>query len=646
MWALYDLRARYDAASRETEAAVVSMTTLLNAASAASIAHAAIELYGAGDPADHANAIARASRQMAANLDLVAGLSEGPASEQAAAMRATLAENTDDLAHGLSARDFSALVSAAAIEGETSLLAAHEERTALLDGALVTIGLGALVAAALSALLGMSITTPLKRLMRFTEAFMRGEPTPALPNTASRSEIGRLSNSFDRMASALDKERKRLRRLAYFDEATALPNRAGFTEEVDRLLASPGGRSRGQLVALRFPRLPMMEGLFGNGYGRLAEIAVKDRLIEILADPEATGGARDLALGRLRFDVFGVFATETDEGLADRLRAAFARAAQVSERMIRFEPSGAIARAVESGSDAQTLIDAAEVALDRAAQTGPSLVFSAEMRDQALHDRETDLRLRAALDNGDIHAAFQPKICCRSERVVGFEALARCRQADGAPMPPSVFVPMAERLGFISMIDYAILRQAVSAAARLRADGRDVCAAVNLSAATLEDPAMMTTIEGALNDAGLPADRLEIEITESVAVADMQRTTRKLNALRSAGVGVAIDDFGTGYSGLAALRAMPIDTLKFDRGLLPRDQDDADAIAVYEAVLVMGRKLRLHTVAEGVETEWQRDFLRDRGCDVSQGFYYGRPMWFDELQQLILRQETVSDGAA
>ncbi len=640
--ALSDLRVRYDDAKQQADSSLVNTSTLLQAAATAKIAHARLRaLSTAADGADD-RALRRENRMVEANLGLIESLSSGAAAAEVAEIRRLLARSTDQ--RQLDAA-FSVLVAAAATEGEREQRELYEELKRLLDDSFYSVLAATITAIALYAWLGASITVPLRRLLRFTEAITEGKTPPELRATRSRSELGRLTNTFQRMARALSVERSRLERLAYFDQETHLPNRAGFTEEVEQRLRDRKPTERAQLVVMRFPRLSMMEALFGKGYGRLAERAVKDRLLEAVREEElgaiekrGPDSAVAVVAGRLRFDVFAVFVSHGEFGVADRLLGAYRRPAQVAERMIRFEPSGAVAVAPDDGADAGEIIDAAEIALDTAQQAGPSVYFAPELREKAIRDRELESRLRAALEADAIEAFFQPKIACPTGAIVGFEALARWRDADGGWISPGVFVPIAERTGAISQLDYAVMRRAVAFAARMRGEGFDICAAANISSATLEDPRLVDTVQAALRAVDVEPTHLELEITESAAVADLERALRPLEALRSSGVRVAIDDFGTGYSSLASLQALPIDTLKLDRSFLPKDETDADAIAITEAVLTLANKLRLSTVAEGVETEWQAAFVRSRGCNIAQGFLFGRPLPAADFEAM-LREE-------
>lgn len=233
-----------------------------------------------------------------------------------------------------------------------------------------------------------------------------------------------------------------------------------------------------------------------------------------------------------------------------------------------------------------------------------------------------EAELRDAVENREFKAVFQPKIDFATGRIVGAEALARWRRSNGKLISPAAFIPVAEEAGLIEEIGKQILEAACEAARTWELEGHDVTVAVNVSPSQFQRNDLTETVMGALRRSGLHPRRLELEITESMAVSDPARVAEFISPLRAMGTKLAIDDFGTGHSNLATLTQLPFDVFKIDRQFVSALETDRQAPAIVEMILAMAETLGLKTVAEGVETTKQADFLRRRGCTMAQGFLY------------------------
>jgi EAL domain-containing protein (putative c-di-GMP-specific phosphodiesterase class I) len=230
--------------------------------------------------------------------------------------------------------------------------------------------------------------------------------------------------------------------------------------------------------------------------------------------------------------------------------------------------------------------------------------------------------MRLALAQGRFRLHYQPQVDLRSGAVVGAEALIRWRDAELGEISPAEFIPVAEESGFIVSIGEWVLERAVAQAAAWVAAGRATTVSVNVSALQFQQPGFVDGVAAVLREARLAPQWLELELTESILIQDAADAMLRLQALAQLGVKLAIDDFGTGYSSLAYLKRFPIGRLKIDRSFvsgLPTEESD---VAIVQAIIHMGRALRLQIVAEGVETEAQRQFLQDAGCDLFQGYLY------------------------
>jgi EAL domain-containing protein (putative c-di-GMP-specific phosphodiesterase class I) len=245
------------------------------------------------------------------------------------------------------------------------------------------------------------------------------------------------------------------------------------------------------------------------------------------------------------------------------------------------------------------------------------------------------------LTAGEFSLVYQPQINLASNELVAMEALLRWHNAERGPVPPSEFIPLAEEMGLIVPLGEWVLREACHEAARWP---DPVKVAVNLSPVQFRNRALVTTVTQALAAARLAPHRLELEITEAVLLQDDEAVVTMLHQLRALGVRISMDDFGTGYSSLAYLKRFPVDTIKIDRSFIQGIPGDSDDSTLTQAIIAMAHSLRLRTVAEGVETAEQAEFLRLNHCDEIQGYYFSRPLPYaqlvEKLQQHALEQQS------
>jgi EAL domain-containing protein (putative c-di-GMP-specific phosphodiesterase class I) len=242
------------------------------------------------------------------------------------------------------------------------------------------------------------------------------------------------------------------------------------------------------------------------------------------------------------------------------------------------------------------------------------------------------------LQEGQFRLHYQPQIALGSGQVIGAEALLRWRDPLRGEISPGEFVPVAEESGFIVAIGEWVLQQAVEQAARWLRMGWRMPVAVNVSALQFQQSQFAETVAHALRASGLPPALLELELTESILLRDAEEALRRLQSLAALGVGMSIDDFGTGYSSLGYLKRFPIQRLKIDRSFIQGLPGDASDAGIVNAIIQMGQALRLHVIAEGVETEAQRDFLRRAGCDEFQGFLYAPALAAADFEDRVWRR--------
>eukprot|EP00825_Cyclidium_porcatum_P019578 TRINITY_DN2227_c0_g1_i2.p1 TRINITY_DN2227_c0_g1~~TRINITY_DN2227_c0_g1_i2.p1 ORF type:complete len:314 (+),score=12.29 TRINITY_DN2227_c0_g1_i2:93-1034(+) len=293
----------------------------------------------------------------------------------------------------------------------------------------------------------------------------------------------------------------------------------------------------------------------------------------------------------------------------------------------------------ENGNDESSLLRRADLAMYRAKAEGGNTYRFFEQDDEGESDRLTlETAFRAALKRDELYLVYQPQMAADCTEIVGVEALMRWRHPEFGDVSPNVFIPIAEWTGVITEIGRWLIRTACRQMAEWRNAGIPIRrVAVNVSPRQLRDQNFPNIVIDELRASGLPGSALELEITESELMLYPEATLNKLAEIRSYGISIAIDDFGTGYSNLARLRALPIDRIKVDRSFVLDIEADTNANAISACIVTLAKAMNLEVVAEGVETNGQLEYLLRQGCDLIQGYLFGRPMtpevlntWFHE----------------
>ena len=422
--------------------------------------------------------------------------------------------------------------------------------------------------------------------------------------------------------------------LAYTDPATRLPNRLRFLSRLDAAMAAKDGA---YLAICDLDRFRQVNVTYGPRVADLALAAIGDRLRAAANAAGFTG----FFLGRIGADQFGVIlpgATQDSvKAYLSACRGAISETLSLESHTLRVTASFGAACAPQDAESGGDLLKQAEVALKEAKReaSGGITFFNQSFLDRARAQSRLEEELRDGLDRGEFVAVFQPKVKFETGELVGAEALARWRRPDGAIVSPGVFIPIAEDLGLIAKLGKQVMRDACFAAAGWNRRGIISSVAVNVSPHQFDDPDFVSSVYQALDDSGLPADLLELEITESAAVADADRVARTMWPLRNRGVRLAIDDFGTGHSNFAAITRLPFDVFKIDQQFVRALSTDPHAPAIVEMILAMAEALGQETVAEGVETKEQADFLLRRACTIGQGYYYSPPLPADEFDAFV-----------
>jgi diguanylate cyclase (GGDEF)-like protein len=431
---------------------------------------------------------------------------------------------------------------------------------------------------------------------------------------------------------------KRIRHLAYNDVLTNLPNRTLFFELLGK--STDRARAAGLQLAVLFMDLDRFKYVNDNlGHD------VGDRLLQGVAQRLRQTVRADDTVARLGGDEFTVVLNELDSPAAAATAAhnivrALAAPFPIDGHEIFVTASVGIAMFPHDGGDVATLVKHADSAMYRAKRTNTGFQFYESSMEHSISEHvrlESDLR-RAMEQRHQLEVFYQPQACLASGRIIGMEALVRWRHPVRGMIPPADFIPLAEETGIINQLGDWVLRTACAQLQQFIRNGLpEMRVAVNLSVRQLLQKDFAASVEAVLADTGLPPHLLELEITESTLMENAQDTLAALHRLRELGVRLSIDDFGTGYSSLSYLKRFPVDIIKIDRSFvqdLPQDSDDA---AIVSAIIALAHSLRLHVVAEGVETDAQMAFLARRSCDMMQGYHLSPAVPAEQFEELARR---------
>ena len=485
-----------------------------------------------------------------------------------------------------------------------------------------------------------TVTTPLQRLDEATRLIGEGRDVE-LP-VESDDEIGRLAGSFNQMVHAIEDRERKIIHVGLHDDLTGLPNRKLFVEQLNRILPRLREGQQSMVVYADLDNFKVVNDTLGHPSGDALLRGVATNLNVQL--PEAL-------IARLGGDEFAILFEEVPEGeslasIADRIQICFAQTIELEGQQVECSASIGIAVAPEDGLDGTTLMKNADLALYRAKSQGKANYhfFEPSLDEQAQERRQTELDLRKTLKNGGFELHYQPLYSLTKESLTGFEALIRWNHPERGRVSPLDFIPLAEETGLILPIGEWVIREACRQAAEWP---DDVSVAVNISPKQFAYPGLASTILQALASSGLDPSRLELEITESIFIADVEKTLSTLHSLRNLGVRIALDDFGTGYSSLSYLRSFPFDKVKIDRSFVEDLGRGGNAHAVVRAITTLADALGMDTLAEGVEVNEQLDVLRREGCKNIQGYLFSKPVPVEDVGELFEgRSKTLSSRVA
>ena len=437
---------------------------------------------------------------------------------------------------------------------------------------------------------------------------------------------------------------QRMQQLALFDSLTGLANRRLFLDRLEQ--AINGARRHHRQVALLFLDLDQFKRIndtLGHDAGDLLLLTVADRLKSCVRNQDT--------VARLGGDEFTVLLNDVREShhvtvAAKNILKTLKEPIRLQKQEVIVSTSIGVTVAPSDSDDPETLMKNADLALYRAKEKGRDRYhfFTEALNQRAIRQLHLEQELRHALAFDEFNLMFQPQIDLRSGEIVCLEALIRWHHPiRGKVVSPDDFIPVAEETGLIVPIGNWVLRNACMQLKLLhQLTGTNVRVAVNLSARQFRDPALEEVISDALHSSGLAPSFLEIEVTESMLMDDIRSVTQQLQRIKDTGVQITIDDFGTGYSSLRYLKCLPVDVLKVDREFVRDIPDDLNDMEITSAVIAVAHKMGLRVIAEGVENLDQHDFLVINQCDLAQGFFFSRPMAFEDVYRAFTKQHPLN----
>ena len=489
-------------------------------------------------------------------------------------------------------------------------------------------------------MLRRQILIPLRNLSSAAEMVEVGRYEDVHLQSNRNDEIGDLVRAFSRMSKGVAKHEREVRRLAYVDALTGLGNRLSFRESLEsRLLTQQAASGELALLFVDLDDFKRVNDTMGHEAGDHALVQIASR-IRMVCD-RLVGNLVEVA--RLGGDEFVVLFSSSDihhsaGRLAESLIDEVQRPLIINGRQVFLGTSIGITIFPHDAESASLLLKSGDIAMYQAKVAGKNCYrYYSKAMDEAVERRmQLEHDLRGAAERGEISMMYQPLFSLADGRVVGAEALMRWRHPRLGLVSPSVFIDVAEQSGQVEGLGRLALEEACAAAALWNCNsGAAPFISVNVSPRQLRSSELPELVARILAQSKLRPEQLHLELTETAVLGDEAQASVLLTKLRATGVKVWLDDFGTGFSGLSHLRRVPVDGVKIDRSFIADVLRDPDDLALTSAVIAMAHSLGITVVAEGIETEGQHSILRDRGCDLGQGFWLGRPMSADDMGSLF-----------
>ena len=454
--------------------------------------------------------------------------------------------------------------------------------------------------------------------------------------TQRTRELEESNNQLSQSKRQAETVAKRMEYHAHHDDLTGLPNRILLNDRINTELAH--ARRQKSMMALLFLDLDRFK-LINDSLGH----AIGDQLLRVISRRLKNCVRDEDTIARLGGDEFMILlpriTSSSDAGRVGRkITEALVEPVSCNGHEIHITTSIGISIYPFDSTDVETLIKNADISMYRAKELGRNKVvyYTAEMNAGSRKQLALETNLRKALDRGELELHYQPKINTARNTVVGVEALLRWNHPTMGSVSPAEFIPVAEDSGLIIPIGEWVLETAFKQLRKWHDAGHDeLTMAVNLSSAQLSRSGIEATIHDSIENAGIDPCMAELEITENIAIHDIDSAIAILNKLKCTGINIAMDDFGTGYSSLSYLRKLPIDIVKIDQSFVRDIPDSKEAILIAQAIIAMAQSLRLSLIVEGIENVKQLNYFRQQGCEIMQGFLFSRPVAAEDILEIL-----------
>lgn len=502
--------------------------------------------------------------------------------------------------------------------------------------AIITVA-GVLLFAVGTGLVAQRLATPLRSLLAATQRLSRGEYDVPLEHTDRTDEIGNLARSFDHMRVDIGAQQTEIRRLAYWDRLTGLPNRERFRDAVVQAIAASASTPQPLAVlTLDLDRFKHVNDVLGYAFGDRLLQAVAERLSQQVRSP-------DDMVARLGGNEFAILLQRADAAdahdVAQRINQSFELPLAFEDQTVDLSAGIGFACWPGDAGDADTLLSRSEIAMYAAKrQLSGALQYDAAFDSSSAQTLSLLTELRHAVEHHELRLYLQPKVPLHGQPGLAAEALVRWQHPQRGLVPPMQFIPFAEQTGFVRHLTLWMFEEVARLLADPRTQGLPLRVSVNLSTRDLLDPELSHRLADILVRHGVPASAFCLEITESAIMDDPQRAEAMLNRLSEQGFKLSIDDFGTGYSSLAYLKRLPVDELKIDKSFVMGMETGEDDAMIVRSTIDLAHNLGLTVVAEGVETAAIQDRLRALACDEAQGYHIARPLPVDDFLAWQARQ--------
>jgi len=445
-------------------------------------------------------------------------------------------------------------------------------------------------------------------------------------------------------SKSLEESEKKLQRMAFYDSLTGLPNKALFINRLDQaIIASQRNASLIGVMYIDLDSFKSVNDTMGHNTGDLVLIKIAERLSSCLRKEDTISR---FAGDEFLIQIANLKKVENIYKITNKIMNAFKSVIRVNNSEFFITPSIGVSVYPVDGEDSETLIKNADIAMYAAKNNGKNqcVYCSSEMKDDIIKNMKLANSLYRALDKNELFIYYQPQLKTDTQEIIGFEALLRWKHNEYGMVPPSVFIPIAEKTGLIKPIGLWVIKTVCEQLKDfINRENKEIRISVNLSVEQLKDDNIARQISKILEETQTDAKNIQIEITESVAFDKEPYVLHRIKELKNLGISISIDDFGTGHSSISRLKAFPIDLIKIDmefvRGISSESKKDK---AIIKSIIQIAKNLGIKVLAEGVETEEQFNYLKKKKCDEIQGYYFYKPMPLDEIKAIIAGRQLKS----